>query len=84
VPLKLSIDNSSASEIEVGSDGVWSIIGGKVREIFYVACFLVVMYCMHQFFFFFLKWNHIWSDSLCFPFTLFFMVYTLVYLLRCI
>jgi len=53
VPLKLSIDNSSASEIEVGSDGVWSIIGGKVREIFYVACFLVVMYCMHQFFFFF-------------------------------
>lgn len=28
-PLKLSIDNSSTSEIEVGSDGVWSIIGGK-------------------------------------------------------
>ncbi|KAL0001483.1 hypothetical protein SO802_015264 [Lithocarpus litseifolius] len=29
VPLKLSIDNSSASEIEVGDDGVWSIVGGK-------------------------------------------------------
>ncbi|KAB1216366.1 hypothetical protein CJ030_MR4G000599 [Morella rubra] len=28
-PLGLSIDYSSASEIEVGSDGVWSIIGGK-------------------------------------------------------
>jgi hypothetical protein len=29
VPLKLSIDNSSSSEIEVGNDGVWSIVGGK-------------------------------------------------------
>ncbi|KAJ7981916.1 SH2 domain protein A [Quillaja saponaria] len=28
-PLKLSIDKSSASEIEEGSDGVWSIVGGK-------------------------------------------------------
>lgn len=28
-PIKLSIDNSSASEIEEGSDGVWSIVGGK-------------------------------------------------------
>ncbi|KAM1001338.1 hypothetical protein ACFX15_007548 [Malus domestica] len=35
-PLKLSIDNSSASEIEVDSDGVWSIVGGKAscRRIF--------------------------------------------------
>ncbi|XLR28148.1 hypothetical protein S83_056048, partial [Arachis hypogaea] len=29
-PLKLSIDESSASEIEEESDGVWSIVGGKV------------------------------------------------------
>ncbi|MED6156268.1 hypothetical protein PIB30_013074 [Stylosanthes scabra] len=28
-PLKLSIDESSASEIEEESDGVWSIVGGK-------------------------------------------------------
>ncbi|GMH24243.1 hypothetical protein Nepgr_026086 [Nepenthes gracilis] len=28
-PLQLSIDNSSASEIEEDSDGVWSIVGGK-------------------------------------------------------
>lgn len=35
-PLQLSIDNSSASEIEEGSDGVWSIVGGKAscRRIF--------------------------------------------------
>ncbi|KAG6688965.1 hypothetical protein I3842_11G152900 [Carya illinoinensis] len=29
LPLRLSIDSSDAFEIEVGSDGVWSIIGGK-------------------------------------------------------
>ncbi|KAJ7948824.1 SH2 domain protein A [Quillaja saponaria] len=28
-PLKLSIDKSSLSDIEEGSDGVWSIVGGK-------------------------------------------------------
>ncbi|KAK9269782.1 hypothetical protein L1049_001560 [Liquidambar formosana] len=28
-PLQLSIDSSSASEIEEGNDGVWSIVGGK-------------------------------------------------------
>lgn len=28
-PLQLSIDSSCASEIEEGSDGVWSIVGGK-------------------------------------------------------
>lgn len=28
-PFQLSIDNSSASEIEEDSDGVWSIVGGK-------------------------------------------------------
>ncbi|PQQ18720.1 uncharacterized protein Pyn_30077 [Prunus yedoensis var. nudiflora] len=35
-PLQLSIDNSSASEIEEGGDGVWSIVGGKAscRRIF--------------------------------------------------
>ncbi|XP_021895061.1 uncharacterized protein LOC110812561 isoform X1 [Carica papaya] len=35
-PLHLSIDNSSTSEIEVDSDGVWSIVGGKAscRRIF--------------------------------------------------
>ncbi|XP_044496422.1 SH2 domain-containing protein B-like [Mangifera indica] len=37
-PLQLSIDNSSASEIEEDSDGVWSIVGGKAscRRIFSV------------------------------------------------
>ncbi|KAF8391126.1 hypothetical protein HHK36_023427 [Tetracentron sinense] len=29
-PLQLSIDSSCASEIEEGSDGVWSIVGGKI------------------------------------------------------
>lgn len=29
-PLWLSIDSSSASEIELESDGVWKIVGGKV------------------------------------------------------
>ncbi|GLU17757.1 hypothetical protein SLE2022_341130 [Rubroshorea leprosula] len=35
-PLQLSIDNSSASEIEEESDGVWNIVGGKAscRRIF--------------------------------------------------
>ncbi|XP_057766352.1 SH2 domain-containing protein A isoform X2 [Salvia miltiorrhiza] len=35
-PLQLSIDHSSASEIEEDSDGVWSIVGGKAscRRIF--------------------------------------------------
>ncbi|GKV34444.1 hypothetical protein SLEP1_g42817 [Rubroshorea leprosula] len=35
-PLQLSINNSSASEIEEESDGVWSIVGGKAscRRIF--------------------------------------------------
>ncbi|KAI9186503.1 hypothetical protein LWI28_017906 [Acer negundo] len=35
-PLQLAIDNSSASEIEEDSDGVWSIVGGKAscRRIF--------------------------------------------------
>ncbi|KAK2638618.1 hypothetical protein Ddye_026413 [Dipteronia dyeriana] len=35
-PLRLAIDNSSASEIEEDSDGVWSIVGGKAscRRIF--------------------------------------------------
>ncbi|KAJ4958296.1 hypothetical protein NE237_025407 [Protea cynaroides] len=28
-PLELSIDSSCASEIEEGSDGVWSVVGGK-------------------------------------------------------
>lgn len=32
--MKLSIDELSASEIEEESDGVWSIVGGKVRKIF--------------------------------------------------
>lgn len=30
-PVQLSIDHSSASEIEEDSDGVWSIVGGKVK-----------------------------------------------------
>ncbi|KAJ4952496.1 hypothetical protein NE237_029328 [Protea cynaroides] len=29
LPLELSIDSSYASEIEEGSDGVWSVVGGK-------------------------------------------------------
>lgn len=29
-PLQLSIDNSSVSEIEEVSDGIWSIVGGRV------------------------------------------------------
>ncbi|CAI8606889.1 unnamed protein product [Vicia faba] len=33
-PLKLSIDESSVSEVEEESDGVWGIVGGKVRKIF--------------------------------------------------
>lgn len=35
-PVRLSIDHSSASEIEEDSDGVWSIVGGKAscRRIF--------------------------------------------------
>lgn len=33
-PLQLSIDSSSASEIEEDSDGVWSIVGGKVVWIY--------------------------------------------------
>ncbi|KAL1537975.1 SH2 domain-containing protein A-like [Salvia divinorum] len=35
-PLQLAIDHSSASEIEEGSDSVWSIVGGKAscRRIF--------------------------------------------------
>jgi len=28
--LKLSIDESSVSEIEEESDGVWAVVGGKV------------------------------------------------------
>lgn len=31
--MRLSIDHSSASEIEEDSDGVWSIVGGKVKMI---------------------------------------------------
>lgn len=30
-PVRLSIDHSSTSEIEEDSDGVWSIVGGKVK-----------------------------------------------------
>ncbi|XP_065861657.1 SH2 domain-containing protein B-like isoform X2 [Euphorbia lathyris] len=35
-PLQLSIDDSSTSEIEEGTDGIWSIVGGKLscRRIF--------------------------------------------------
>lgn len=33
-PLQLSIDNSSLSDIEVDSDGAWSIVGGKGRRNF--------------------------------------------------
>jgi hypothetical protein len=50
VPLKLSIDNSSSSEIEVGNDGVWSIVGGKVRKIFYIIFFLVILSYASTFF----------------------------------
>lgn len=32
-PFRLSIDHSSTSEIEEDSDGVWSIVGGKVKSI---------------------------------------------------
>lgn len=31
-PVQLSIDSSSAYEIEEDSDGVWSIVGGKVKK----------------------------------------------------
>lgn len=33
-PVQLSIDSSSAYEIEEDSDGVWSIVGGKVKNIY--------------------------------------------------
>ena len=39
-PLYLAIDQSSASEIEEGSDSVWSIVGGKVKSI--IAPFIFV------------------------------------------
>ncbi|XP_015580426.2 SH2 domain-containing protein A isoform X1 [Ricinus communis] len=36
IPLQLSIDHSSTSEIEEGNDGIWNIVGGKAscRRIF--------------------------------------------------
>ena len=34
VPVYLSMDKCSASEIEEGDGGVWSIVGGKVRVMF--------------------------------------------------
>ena len=58
VPLKLSIDNSSASEIEVGDDGVWSIVGGKVRKIFYIICCLVILSYASSF----IVWNQSFMD----------------------
>lgn len=48
-PLKLSIDESSASEIEEESDGVWSIVGGKVWKMFCTRH--PVNLCAHFYFF---------------------------------
>lgn len=51
-PLKLSIDESSASEVEEESDGVWGIVGGKVRKIFVddtlLVYFIASFYFMNQ------------------------------------
>lgn len=60
LPVKLFIDNSSTMEIEEGGDGIWNIVGGKVRELsvtLFLAAVLICFFFYHFSFYFFLA-NH--------------------------
>lgn len=46
-PLQLSVDTPSASEIEVDTDGVWSIVGGKVKDLYLVIFSLSTLFFCH-------------------------------------
>jgi hypothetical protein len=52
-PIKLSIDYSSSDGIEEGDDGIWNIVGGKVRKMPVMSfpggiCYLFVLIMLYK------------------------------------